>query len=295
MTHEDWSIPLFSKVDGTWTLHNAFKNAPLDFFLLFSSLSGIVGQWGQASYAAANTFLDSFVQYRHGLGLPASVIDVGVMEDVGYVSQNAAVLDMFRAYSMHGLREVDLLRAIELGIGKSMPRTREDGKYCNSGQVTTGLGSSKSVLDPSNRAVWKRDARMAMYRNRETAKQAGSSTASEGLKDFLTSVASTPAMLDETKHTDFLTQEIGKRIRSFMIQSDDAVDVKMTLSDMGVDSLVSIEIRNWWRMGLGLDISVLEIMSAGSIERLGVVAADGLRAKYGPKDGPHPGLAMKAP
>ncbi|KAH7400779.1 hypothetical protein DE146DRAFT_653958 [Phaeosphaeria sp. MPI-PUGE-AT-0046c] len=295
MSHEDWSTPLASKVQGTWTLHQAFQNVPLDFFLLFSSLSGIVGQWGQANYAAANTCLDSFVQYRHGLGLPASVIDVGVMEDVGYVSQNAAVLDMFRAYSMHGLKEVDLLRSIELAIGRSMPLAQEAGKYSSSGQVTTGLASSKSILDLSNRAVWKRDVRMAMYRNRESAKQSGPSTASEGLKDVLAAVASTPAMLDEKEHTDLLTQEIGKRIRSFMIQSDDAVDVKMTLSDMGVDSLVSIEIRNWWRMGLGLDISVLEIMSAGSIERLGAVAADGLRAKFGPKDGPHPGLAMKAP
>jgi hypothetical protein len=120
-------------------------------------------------------------------------------------------------------------------------------------------------------------------------------TASEGLKGFLASVASTPTMLDEEKNVDFLTQEIGKRIRSFMVQSDDVVDVKMTLSDMGVDSLVSIEIRNWWRMGLALDISVLEIMSAGSIERLGAATVEGLRGKYGPKDGPHPGLAMKAP
>jgi aryl carrier-like protein len=72
--------------------------------------------------------------------------------------------------------------------------------------------------------------------------------------------------LDGKENVDFLTQEIGKLVRSFMVQSDDVVDVKMTLSDMGVDSLVSIEIRNWWRTGLGLDISVLEIMSAGSIE-----------------------------
>lgn len=48
-------------------------------------------------------------------------------------------------------------------------------------------------------------------------------------------------------------------------------------------------------MGLGLEISVLEIMSAGLIERLGPIQLEGLRAKYGPKDGPHPGLAMKAP
>ncbi|KAJ4346503.1 uncharacterized protein N0V89_010432 [Didymosphaeria variabile] len=295
MTHEEWETPLSSKVHGTWTLHNAFQDTELDFFLLFSSLSGIVGQWGQSNYAAANTFLDAFVQYRHSLGLPASVIDVGVMEDVGYVSQNAAVLEMFRAYSMHGLKESDLLRAIEIAIKRSMPGPPTQGTYCNVGQLTTGLASAKSIIDPSNRAVWKHDVRMALYRNREPEKQSSFSTASEGLKDFLASVASTPAILDEKENVDFLTQEIGKRIRSFMIQSDDQVDIKMSLSDMGVDSLVSIEIRNWWRMGLGLEISVLEIMSAGSIERLGTVAVDGLRVKYGPKEGPHPGLAMKAP
>jgi hypothetical protein len=139
------------------------------------------------------------------------------------------------------------------------------------------------------------DPRMALYRNREPEKQAGPSTASEGLKDFLASVASTLSILDGKENVDFLTQEIGKRVRSFMVPSDDVVDVKMTLSDMGVDSLVSIEIRNWWRTGLGLDISVLEIMSAGFIERLGAAAVEGLQGMYGPKDGPHPGLAMKAP
>ncbi|KAL1597236.1 hypothetical protein SLS60_008818 [Paraconiothyrium brasiliense] len=295
MTHEEWETPLSSKVHGTWTLHNAFQDTELEFFLLFSSLSGMVGQWGQSNYAAANTFLDAFVQYRHSLGLPASVIDVGVMEDVGYVSQNPAVLEMFRAYNMHGLKETDLLRAIEIAIKRSIPRPPTKGRYCNLSQLTIGLASAKSIVDPSNRAVWKHDVRMALYRNREPEKQSSPNTASEGLKDFLASVSSTPAILEEKENVDFLTQEIGKRIRSFMIQSDDQIDIKMSLSDMGVDSLVSIEIRNWWRMGLGLEISVLEIMSAGSIERLGAVAVDGLRAKYGPKEGPHPGLAMKAP
>lgn len=293
MTHEDWSTPLQSKVQGTWALHQALLDTKLDFFVLFSSLSGIVGQWGQSNYAAANTFLDSFVSYRHSLGLPASVIDVGVMEDVGYVSQNSATLEMFKAYSMHTLKETDLLRSIEIAIERSMPTT---STTCNPGQLTIGLASTKSIMDPSNRAVWKRDARMALYRNLQPDKQTGPSTGSEGLKDFLSSVASDPAVLNEPKQVDFLTQEIGKRIRSFMVQSDDVVDVKMTLSDMGVDSLVSIEIRNWWRMGLGLEISVLEIMSAGSIERLGALAVDGLQAKYGPREeGPHAGLAMKAP
>lgn len=81
------------KVKGAWNLHNALHDHQLDFFILFSSISAIVGQLGQGNYSAANTFLDSFVQYRHSLNLPASAINFGVMEDVGYVSQNPAALE----------------------------------------------------------------------------------------------------------------------------------------------------------------------------------------------------------
>ena len=61
------------KVQGTWNLHTAAmeQNLSLDFFTMLSSISGLVGQKGQANYAAANTFLDSLAVYRQGLGLPA--------------------------------------------------------------------------------------------------------------------------------------------------------------------------------------------------------------------------------
>lgn len=77
-------------VNGTWNLHEALDGPKLDFFV-FSSWSGLRGQWGQANYAAANT-LDAFVQYRRKQELPASVLNIGVMEDIGYVSRNAGVL-----------------------------------------------------------------------------------------------------------------------------------------------------------------------------------------------------------
>jgi aryl carrier-like protein len=60
----------------------------------------------------------------------------------------------------------------------------------------------------------------------------------------------------------------------------EAIDVKQSLSAFGVDSLVAIEIRNWWRQSLGLEISVLEIMNSGSIERLGKNASEGPQRKY---------------
>lgn len=61
MTFDDWRTASAPKVQGTWNLHNATLKADLDFFLLFRSLSGSVGQPGQANYASANTFLDAFV------------------------------------------------------------------------------------------------------------------------------------------------------------------------------------------------------------------------------------------
>ncbi|KAI1821733.1 KR domain-containing protein [Xylaria intraflava] len=97
MTFADWNKAIEPKIQGTWNLHEATSSSQLEFFILFSSHESIVGQWGQANYAAANTFLDAFVQYRHRNGLiVASVIDVGVMADVGFVSRNQDVLDRLR-------------------------------------------------------------------------------------------------------------------------------------------------------------------------------------------------------
>lgn len=68
----------------------------------------------QSNYAAANTFLDAFTQYRQSKGLPSSTVDIRVMEGIGYVSRNANVLGDFHQTSTHVLREQDLLDSIQL-------------------------------------------------------------------------------------------------------------------------------------------------------------------------------------
>lgn len=82
MTIDDWEAAVRPKVGGTWNIHKATQSISLDFMVLFSSFSGLVGQRGQANYSSANTFLDAFVQYRHALGLAASAINTSLIEDV---------------------------------------------------------------------------------------------------------------------------------------------------------------------------------------------------------------------
>jgi len=86
LAHQEWNNyerVLAPKAYGAWNLHSNTLDAPLDFFVLFSSMSALMGSPGQSNYAAANAFLDSFADYRRDLGLPALCINWGAWSDVG--------------------------------------------------------------------------------------------------------------------------------------------------------------------------------------------------------------------
>jgi hypothetical protein len=99
-------------VDGTWNVHKALLDTSLDSFVLFSSSSGLAGHCGQANYGAATTFLDAFTQYRHALGLPASVIDLGPMEDVGAIAERTDWHDYFHDVGFDMISDQDMRESV---------------------------------------------------------------------------------------------------------------------------------------------------------------------------------------
>ena len=159
MTFSEWEQCVQPKVQGTWNLHHATSSATLDFFLLFSSICGLSGQWGQANYNSANAFLDAFVNYRHGLGLPASVVDIGFMGSVGMAVENKALVEKLIAGGYYFLGERDLVEALTIAIAHS---SSGGDKFMNKSQIGLGLRSTKPITDPSTRVVWKKDARMIL-------------------------------------------------------------------------------------------------------------------------------------
>jgi acyl transferase domain-containing protein/NADPH:quinone reductase-like Zn-dependent oxidoreductase/acyl carrier protein len=78
--------PMEPKVFGAWNLHQVTQNRRLDFFVMYSSGSGLMGSAGQTNYAAANSFLDALCQARVAEGLPALSIQWGAFRDVGLVA-----------------------------------------------------------------------------------------------------------------------------------------------------------------------------------------------------------------
>ncbi|MEM8679372.1 MAG: SDR family NAD(P)-dependent oxidoreductase, partial [Planctomycetota bacterium] len=79
--------PLASKVIGTINLHEATKELPLDFFVMFSSVAAVLGSPGQSNYAAGNAFLDAMAQYRQAQGLPALSINWGPWAESGMAAE----------------------------------------------------------------------------------------------------------------------------------------------------------------------------------------------------------------
>lgn len=261
MPYSDWQTVMNPRVTGAWNLHNVLSSAQLDFFVLLGSFSGMVGQPGQANYAASNTFLSAFVQYRHGLGLPASALEMGPISDVGYVADSPAILESMKATSMYAIGEQEYLDALQLAIARSsaLPLDTDD-VFTNPSVIGVGLRSTNPLDGPSNRLVWRRDIRLSIYRNLEkTGSAAAASSASQN--DTIKHLMS-PENISDPSVIPKLALEIGRVLYGFLMRQEDDVALDKPLSSLGVDSLVSIELRNWCRQHLSLEVSVLEIMQS---------------------------------
>lgn len=304
MTYGDWRAVHDCKVKGTWNLHHALDGVALDFFVLMSSISGCVGHPGQANYTSANSFLDSFAQYRQGRGEVCSVINLGGMADSGFLSERPEKMKQYRTFGLFMLFEQHLLGAVQLAVQSTA--TQPEDTLQESGTVTrseaedmdtiakqrlvalspanqfiVGLNTSKPLSDPTNRALFRGDIRVSLYDNIALVPSSATNTNDDSIRDFLLQVETDPTMLDDPETQVIMSVQIGLALFGFLLLPKEDMKVTMTLASIGVDSLAAIEIRNWWRRMLGVDVTVLEIMKAASIEGLGKMATESLRKKYG--------------
>ncbi|PWY87347.1 hypothetical protein BO94DRAFT_585895 [Aspergillus sclerotioniger CBS 115572] len=272
MTWDDWSAATSPKIQGTWNLHNATVAAgiDLDFFVLFSSISGIIGQPGQANYASANTFLDAFHEYRSGLGLASSVLQLGPVDDVGVFYGNDDMLRQLKSAGFYCIRGKEVLDALVLAT--SHPTS-----------FSVGLRSTTSLDSENNRLVWRKDPRMAVYRNNSGGGAAGgdgAAAAHNELKGLLATARADPSALEKPETIELLAREIGRKVLGLLLKPEEDLNTSLGLADLGMDSLVAIEMRTWWKQTFRFDISVLEMLGMGTLEVLGKHAAEGLRRPF---------------
>jgi NAD(P)-dependent dehydrogenase (short-subunit alcohol dehydrogenase family) len=281
----DWKACVAPKVEGARVLERALApqeeeaQQKLDFFIVLSSLSGLGGMVGQANYAAANAWLDAFAQERRRRGLAACSLDLGAVEGVGVLAREARRRRAIRADDMHGLREREVLDAVEVAITGG-PRSWEDAGYVASGQMAVGLQLSGEAAALTG---WVRDARtLTLWNERGGAEAGGAPIAKNGssLKESLARWEANPALLEQNEAREFLAREIGAVMTRALMRGDEDIDLAAPLEALGVDSLVSIELRNWLRQSIGVSFTVAEIRAAENIIALGRTATMRLGQRY---------------
>ena len=246
-------------MDGAWNLHNALAGKELEFFILLGSMAGIVGNRGQAAYNSTSSFLNAFAEYRAKQGLPAICLDLGVVEDVGYIAENAEAkltltdmyTDMFEGEKRLNVTEKKLHALVQASI---------DGDIENGASVLTGIW-----LKPGDAPTfWEADPKFAHYR------RAAAATETEGVskgKEIPVKQLLTTARTPESIYKIFTDSIIGKTSTMLMIPLDD-IEASESITEYGLDSLVAVEIRNWMARDLGATLTLIELLTSPSIELL---------------------------
>ncbi|KAL0942745.1 polyketide synthase [Colletotrichum truncatum] len=221
LTLDEWTQAASPKVEGTWNLHRATERIDLDFFVLFSSISGVIGQPGQANYAAANTFLDAFSLYRSSKGLPVAAVDIGAVDDIGVISNNENLRRAMLTTGAYMIKETELLEAV--GAAMMMSRTSTNANF------VLGLASTIPLNSPNNRALWKKDMRMAAYRNISGDGEGGAGAGSDTMKALLATIRHDEAALKDPETAKTLAYEIGRKLFSLVLRSDDEIQTSARL------------------------------------------------------------------
>ncbi|KAH9226001.1 hypothetical protein K456DRAFT_1755087 [Colletotrichum gloeosporioides 23] len=257
MTLDDYHTAINAKFHGTWNLHRASEELqhPLDFFTLLSSISGIVGNKGQANYSAGNTFLDAFADYRRALGLQANSVDLGLIQDVGYVAEQEGLEARFdtRQWTYSILQQDNASAPIN-------PKS--------AAQLVTGIGFP--LPEDSDLT---RDARFGyLFQNTGTGsdgKDGGSGK--QGDETIRAFHALHKSGADRTALVKVGVEVVASQLAK-ILRLETEIEPAKPLMTFGLDSLAAVELRNWIRLELGADsaeLTTLDITNASSLNALG--------------------------
>ncbi|KAL9945874.1 Type I Polyketide synthase [Verticillium nonalfalfae] len=253
-TFEDYDAVMRSKVSGGWNIHKSLLDTKLDFFIALSSVAGVVGNKGQAAYAAANTFLEGLVQHRRQQGLAGTAIALPAMDNVGYLAENEERRELvLKNLKGSTANEAELLALLTAAVSGTASAS------CD-GLVLTGLHIDDSARPPYPAA----DARFA-----DLLAAAGTSSQGSGQAASIHQVVSRAGCEDQA--SEAIVKGLIEKLSAILMVQPGDLDPASTLTAYGLDSLNAIELRNWISKELLAHLQVLELLTSATLTSLSLM------------------------
>ena len=246
LDHATLDRVLLPKLLGGWNLHQESLGLELDWFVLYSSLSSVFGHAGQANYAAANAALDTLAHHRRGLGLPATVINWGHLGEVGYLARRNTLASRLERQGVLAFTVEQATACLGVAMVSREPQVsvlRMDWT------LWRGLGVTDHV--PA------RFAHLLRATQADAADGGQTVISPEGLRGM-------PAGERLPVVKRFLRAKIAGLLGG--VEAD--LETDRPLLDLGLDSLMSVELRNWIEHQAGISLPISALMRSSGVDAL---------------------------
>jgi NADPH:quinone reductase-like Zn-dependent oxidoreductase/thioesterase domain-containing protein/NAD(P)-dependent dehydrogenase (short-subunit alcohol dehydrogenase family)/acyl carrier protein len=253
MTLDQLDRAMAPKVQGAWNLHVATREAPLDFFVLFSSVASVLGSPGQANYAAGNSFLDALAHARRAQGLPATAINWGPWAGSGMAAEGGRDASV-KSRGM-GLIEPEL--GLEL-LGRLIKSDAAQVAVMDAswGDLLRMLGSRRPAL---------------LADIAEEVKESGRETQT-GRVDHAFRQQLLDA--DDATRMSLIQEYIRQELARIIGVDPSSLETDQPLSTFGLDSLLALELKNNLESRLDFTLPMAKLMEGPTIASLATVTAE---------------------
>jgi short-subunit dehydrogenase involved in D-alanine esterification of teichoic acids len=246
LTPEGLATVFRPKVIGSWLLHSLLREAPLDFFVSFSSGASLFGSAAQGNYAAAGEFMDILASYQRAHGQPALSIDWGAISEIGF-GGTAEGLRVHEYWETRGIQRINPRQVIE---------TLET----LTAQNFTRIGVLKldwNLLEQYYTQI----TQLPLVRHLVQRKTQDESDKSEGTSSILQTLQN----VTQAEWQQLLEHYVSVQVAGVLRLPLERLDVHQPMTSLGLDSLMAIELKNRLEHELDLRIPIVTFLQGPSI------------------------------
>jgi acyl transferase domain-containing protein/NADPH:quinone reductase-like Zn-dependent oxidoreductase/SAM-dependent methyltransferase/acyl carrier protein len=246
LTPDRMAAVLNPKARGAWLLHEATRDQPLDAFVMFSSASSVFGNPAQGNYSAANAFLDSLAHHRHALGLPALAVNWGALGGEGYVARNERVAEYLARIGTGLLEPREIFEVLENLLATRAPQVagmridwakwRQASKGAQENLLYERVLSGTAEADETG-------GKVGDWRKRIDA-------------------------ADPAERAGVIVQALQEVVGSVLRVKPETLRPEQPLTDLGLDSLMGVEIENMIENSIGVTLPPTSLLRARTIGQI---------------------------